>query len=45
MASLNWLWTDRVIRKRDGYEMPTPEEIGKALREIKENINKVAEEK
>lgn len=45
MASLNWLWTDRVIRKRNGSELPTPEEIGKALQEIKENIVKIAREK
>lgn len=45
MASLEWLWTDRVIRKRNGDEMPTPEEIGKALREIKDNIERIARDK
>jgi len=40
----DWLWVDRVWRKRNGSTPPTPEELGKAMLEIKEAIEKLARE-
>jgi hypothetical protein len=39
-----WLWVDRVWRKRNGSTPPTPAELGKAMNESKEAIEKVARE-